>query len=75
MLDLRYRAHASLVVACGLSSGPTACGILVSHLGIEAMSPALASRYLTTGPSEKPLYLLNYTFIFNFGTFAGNMNA
>ena len=58
-----------------LPSFRAAYGILVSRLGIEAMSLALDGRHLTTESSEKFLYLLNYTFILNFGTFAGNMNA
>ena len=36
-------------------SWSTACGILVSQLRIKYMSPALASRFLTTGPPEKSL--------------------
>ena len=33
----------------------TACGILVAQPGIEPMSPALESRFLTTGPPGKSL--------------------
>ena len=33
----------------------TVCGILVPQPGIEPMSPALESRFLTTGPPEKSL--------------------
>ena len=35
-------------------SCPLACGFLVPEPGIELMSPALAGRFLTTGPSGKP---------------------
>ena len=42
----------SVVVAHGLSC-PMACGILVPRLGIEPMSPALAGKFLTTGPPGK----------------------
>ena len=31
-------------------SCPTACGILIPQSGVEYMSPALAGRFLTTGP-------------------------
>ena len=34
-----------------------ACGILVPQTGIEPASPALQGRFLTTGPSGKPLNL------------------
>ena len=37
-----------------------ACGILVPEPGIEPMSPALASGFLTTGPPGKSLALLLY---------------
>ena len=42
-----------IVVACGLSCSK-ACGILVPRLGIEPVSPALRSRFLTTGPPGSP---------------------
>ena len=42
----------SLVVAWGLSSS-AACGILASWLKIKPETPALHSRFLTTGPPGK----------------------
>ena len=42
----------SLAVACRLSCS-TACGILVPQPGIEPASPALQSRFLTSGPPGK----------------------
>ena len=39
----------SLAAACGLRSS-AACGILVPQLGIEPMSLALQSEFLTTAP-------------------------
>ena len=44
--------HASVVVVCRLSY-PAACRILVPGPGLEPVSPALADRFLTTGPPEK----------------------
>ena len=41
-----------IVVACGLSCSK-ACGILVSRLGIEPVSPALRGGFLITGPPGK----------------------
>ena len=46
----------SVVVTHGLSC-PAACGIPVPRLGIEPMSPALAGRFLTTGPPGKSLFI------------------
>ena len=43
---------ASVVVVCRLSC-PAACRILVPGPGLEPVSPALAGRFLTTGPPEK----------------------
>ena len=43
----------SVVVACGLSF-PKACEILVPRPGIESMSHALQSVFLTSGPPGKP---------------------
>ena len=49
------------MLGCGLKavghrlSCPTARGILVSRPGIEPVSPALAGRFLTTGPPGKSL--------------------
>ena len=44
------------------------CGILVPRPGIEPMSFALEGRFLTSGPSEKPLFspafLCYYYFVF-----------
>ena len=34
-------------------SCPEACGTLVLRPGVEPMSPALAGRFLSTGPSGK----------------------
>ena len=48
----------SLVAAHGLSF-PVACGILVPPSGIEPMTPALESQFLTTGPPGKSLSLLS----------------
>ena len=42
----------SVVVVHKLSC-PEACGNLVPGPEIEALSPALAGRFLTTGPAEK----------------------
>ena len=42
----------SVVVARGLGC-PMACGMLVPQPGIKPMSPALESRFLTTGPPGK----------------------
>ena len=42
--------HTSLVVAAHGLSCLMACGILVSWPGIKNISPALESRFLTTGP-------------------------
>ena len=47
----------SVAAARGLSC-PVACGILVPRPGIEPMSSALESRFLTTGPPRKSLELL-----------------
>ena len=55
--DLSLWHRASLVVAFGLSCSG-ACGSLVPQQGMEPMSPALQSRFLTTGPSRKSLYVL-----------------
>jgi len=51
----------SLVAAHGLSF-PVACGILVPPSGIEPMTPALESQFLTTGPPRKSLYILHNNF-------------
>ena len=49
----------SVVVACGLSCSK-ACCILVPWPGVEPMSPALQSGFLTTGPPGKsPLCILS----------------
>ena len=45
------------MVACGLSSCPAACGILVLRLGIEPTSPALEGRFLTIVPPGKYLFM------------------
>ena len=45
-----------LVKSRGLSC-PMACGILVPRPGIKLMSPAMEGGFLTTGPSEKSLFL------------------
>ena len=42
----------SLVVVCRLSCS-AACGILVPRPGLEPVSPALESGFLTTGPPGK----------------------
>ena len=42
----------SVVVEHRLSC-PEACGILVPRPGIEPVSPALAGKFLTTGPPGK----------------------
>ena len=42
----------SLIMALRLRSSE-ACGILVPHPGIQPTSPALAGRFLTTGPPGK----------------------
>ena len=57
----------SLAAAHGLSF-PMACGILVPPSGIEPMTPALESRFLTTGPLGKSLYILlnNFTSFLSF---------
>ena len=44
---------ASVVIARGLSSRDTACGISPDP-GIEPVSPPLVHGFLTTGPSGKP---------------------
>ena len=52
---------ASLVATLRLSC-PTACGILIPQPGIKpGISPALESRFLTTGPTSEVslLYTLN----------------
>ena len=46
---------ASLVAALGLSC-PLACGILVPVQGIEAVSPLLGGRFLTTGPPNEVFF-------------------
>ena len=46
--------QASVVTVHRLSC-PMTCGISVSGPGVEPMSPALASGFLTTGPPGKPL--------------------
>ena len=60
----------SVVVALGLSC-PAACGILVSRSGIEPVSPALESRFLTTGPpgksQHKLIILFYFIYLFTFG--------
>ena len=43
----------SSVVVMHRLSCPTYCGVLVPRPGIERMSPALAGRFLTTGPQGK----------------------
>ena len=42
----------SVVAECGLSC-PAECGVLVPQSGVGLTSPALESRFLTTGPPEK----------------------
>ena len=54
------RAGFSLAVEYRLSC-PTACGILVLSPGIEPTSPALKSRFLTSGSPRKPLLFLFLT--------------
>ena len=49
---LRHWSVGSVVVVHRLSC-PEACGNLVPGPEIEALSPALAGRFLTTGPAEK----------------------
>ena len=49
---LSLRRVNSVVVAWRLSC-PAACGILVPWSGIESVSPALESRFFTTGPPGK----------------------
>ena len=44
--------YAALVLSCF-----TACGILVPQPGIQPISPALPSRFLTTGPPEKSQHI------------------
>ena len=68
MQDLSLRFTDSLVVQAQCLwhrlSCPAACGILVPWPGIEPTSPALQSRFLTTGPPGKsPLV----GFFFSFG--------
>ena len=58
--DLSLQRKDSLVLALGLSSCSTTCGILVPRPGIEPVSPAWQGGLLTPGPPEKPLYLLLY---------------
>ena len=54
---------ASVIVALRLSCSE-ACGILVPKPGIKPLSPALAGRFLTTGPPGKPrLINLNLNFL------------
>ena len=50
----QLRRMGSVVVAHGLSC-PAACGILLDQ-GSNS-SPALAGRFLTTGPPESPLVI------------------
>ena len=49
------------VVEAHRLSCPVACGILIPGPGIEPMSPALAGRFLTTGPPGKSLQPHCYT--------------
>ena len=46
----------------GLVARGIACGILVSQVGIEPMSPALQGGFLTPGPPGKSLLLLLSSF-------------
>ena len=50
--SLSLRHASSVVVAHGLSC-PAACGILFPRPGTEPTSPALYSRFFTTGPPGK----------------------
>ena len=50
--DLPLQCMGLLIVVRGLSSCHVACGILVPPPGIKPVSPALESRFLTTGPPK-----------------------
>ena len=56
MLDLLLWCTDSLVVVGWLTSCSAPCRILVPGPGIEPKSPALQSRFLTTGPQRKSCY-------------------
>ena len=59
MQDLSLRCADSLTVVRQLSCSTT-CGILVPQPGIKPVSPALESRFLTTGPPGKSLHCFCY---------------
>ena len=53
-----WSTQSSVLVVSGLSScisglASTACVIFVTKSGVKLMSPALADRFLTTGPPGK----------------------
>ena len=56
--------YMSSVFAAFRLSFPMACGILVPQPGIEPVSPALESKFLTTGPPGKSLDLFSCIFSF-----------